>query len=236
MQQLDRVALIVRPKRRFVDWANALPGDSPHITLEEIRAVPTIYLAEHDDEQEPEVGAIVERCGVEIFEDLLFGWEQDESAWPPNRTTHVFRDWFDVELSDLVQDVDDDAPLVSDEPSFTALDAMGQCGWCLRELNEGEEPIPVTMSVTTDDAVHVPPDQTVPWFVPNAQGVALATAPEDGRSPSEGRTTLTFWVCSAECAAGLRTGFDRQIMQTGPTASGAVPSPPPEFRGPLRDV
>ena len=35
--------------------------------------------------------------------------------WPTNPTAHLFRDWFDVELIDLVIDADDDLPIYDDE-------------------------------------------------------------------------------------------------------------------------
>lgn len=220
MQLLDRVALIVRVKRRFVEWANALPGEHASVTLDDLRGTPLIYLvaAAYENSKkwpDPDLdpAALIGRHFVQIFADALGGWEEDESLWPPNRTLHVFRDWFDVELCDLVQDLDDDLPLVDETYGFEAHEAMTQCGWCLRELGEDEEPIPVTVPVTTDEPLQIPEDRAVPWFVPNEKGVALATAPEDGRPPSEGRSTLTFWVCSAECAAALKSGIERQVVQ-----------------------
>jgi hypothetical protein len=54
MEPLNRVALIVRPKRRYQEWADSVAtgDDDPIFDLDEARLTPTVYLAaapsEHD--------------------------------------------------------------------------------------------------------------------------------------------------------------------------------------------
>ncbi len=39
MRILNRTALVVRPKRRFVEWVNSLGVDGPPLSLDETRGV-----------------------------------------------------------------------------------------------------------------------------------------------------------------------------------------------------
>jgi hypothetical protein len=83
---LNRAVLIVRPKRPFLDCA---------VRLDDSGLVPEV--------------------SGEQFERELFGWHTDQSAWPKSRTLVIFRQWFEVALDSVVEDlcayeiVDDEA-------------------------------------------------------------------------------------------------------------------------------
>src|SRR5262245_1987899 len=87
-----------------------------------------VYLAATGDET-PEVSEIIDTYYEELFEDSLHGWTDDESLWPPNRTAHVFRDWFHVDCVDGVADADPSEPLTIRELART------RCAACVGELN-----------------------------------------------------------------------------------------------------
>ncbi len=36
---------------------------------------------------------------------MLAGWVTDEALWPRDRTFEMFREWFEVQLSSIVQDL-----------------------------------------------------------------------------------------------------------------------------------
>jgi hypothetical protein len=122
---LDRMALIVRPKRRFVDWVNGLGTATPKLTIEEARTNPTVYLVTGvgDQDGRAPLSDIVDAYADEIFESELEGWSSDESAWPQNRSPHTFRQFFDAEMAEIVEDADEDEPLVADlDPDADDLD------------------------------------------------------------------------------------------------------------------
>jgi len=108
---LNRGVLIVRPKQPYLDWAADLDDSG---VLPSVEDEQTAYLNpgfEDDDEAE----AILKKIYEEIFERELDGWHTDESAWPKNRTFAMFKQWFQIELHSVVEDlcayeiIDDDA-------------------------------------------------------------------------------------------------------------------------------
>ena len=127
MDWLNRIALVVKPRRRFFDWVNALPDAGPRITTEEAASHRTVYLAATGDAM-PSVNELIEIYWEEIFEEALEQWVADESLWPVNRTPHVFRDWFHVESIDGVVDMDPGDPLTIRELART------RCASCDADL------------------------------------------------------------------------------------------------------
>jgi len=128
VELLNRTAVIVTPKRRFLEWINRLPDAGKPLTIEEAASLRMVYLAATGDET-PEVSEIVDIYCEEIFEESLYGWTDDESLWPPNRTAHVFRDWFHVDCIDGVADADPSEPLTIRELART------RCSACEAKLD-----------------------------------------------------------------------------------------------------
>jgi hypothetical protein len=89
---LNRSAIIVRPRKPFLDWAAQL-DDSEMLPNSE--GEQTVYLIPESD-------------GFDIvFESELFAWHTRESDWPQARTFAMFRDWFDIEFHSIVDDLCD---------------------------------------------------------------------------------------------------------------------------------
>ena len=101
---LNRSLLIVRFKQPFLDWAVSLDdsGLVPELGDETAYLVP-----EFDDEKEAE--RILKRVYEEVFERELTSWDTQESRWPKPRTLALFREWFDIQLHSMVEDLGDDA-------------------------------------------------------------------------------------------------------------------------------
>jgi hypothetical protein len=98
---LNRGGMIVRPKQPYLDWAAQLDDSG---LVPDPRGEQTVYLIpqfENDDE----ASAILQDIYAEVFERELDGWHTDESAWPRNRTFAMFKEWFDVELHSVVEDL-----------------------------------------------------------------------------------------------------------------------------------
>ena len=109
---LNRVAVIVKPKKPFFDWLQALP-DPCDVTPEEADDDSTVYLfPEYEDDKERL--KLLKKFYVLIFEQELSGWWIVESDWPNERSYTIFTEWFDVQFHSVVHDLVD-APLFDDD-------------------------------------------------------------------------------------------------------------------------
>lgn len=107
---LNRAALIVRPKKPFLDWAAGLDDSG---LVPDVDGEKTVYLIP-EFESDEEGLRVLKRVYAEIFDRELDGWHTDPSAWPQKRDFKTFQQWFSIELHSVVGDVVDDA-LIDDE-------------------------------------------------------------------------------------------------------------------------
>ena len=106
---LNRSAVAVRPKQPFLDWVNSVEPDSS-VTLDELQK--TLYLVpDYEDPEDAE--KVLKKVCDEIFCRKLAGWYTDEETWPKDCSLKVFKQWFDVEHFDVVEDVGR-APILDD--------------------------------------------------------------------------------------------------------------------------
>jgi hypothetical protein len=98
---LNRGVLIVRPRQPYLDWASQLDDSGLVPDPEDEQTVYLIPEFESDDE----AWEILEDAYAQVFERELEGWHTDESAWPQNRTFAMFKEWFDIELHSVVEDL-----------------------------------------------------------------------------------------------------------------------------------
>jgi hypothetical protein len=110
MDTVNRSAIAVKPKQRFLDWLHAIDPTSVEITLLEVCQDPTIYLIPECGTKEELEDVLRERCEV-IFEEQLDSWWREASAWPQERSYDVFCQWFAYEHSSLLIDLGDQ-PLI----------------------------------------------------------------------------------------------------------------------------
>ncbi len=112
MKLLNRSALSVKPTQAFVDWINSLEptvGDDD-LTLDDVDRESTIYLIPEMDTPEA-LEALVRERYMEILENELRAWEEDERQWPETLDWALFQRFLTVEHSYLAIDLDDEAPL-----------------------------------------------------------------------------------------------------------------------------
>jgi len=109
---LNRSAVVVRPKQPFVAWLKSVEElHLPDVTLAKLGS--TLYLVpDWDDPAEAE--QVLREVYDDIFCRELEAWYTDEDTWPKRRTFKLFKQWFDVEHFDLVQDVGH-GPIENDE-------------------------------------------------------------------------------------------------------------------------
>ena len=103
---LNRSAIIVIPKQPYADWANSLDDDGPRFAISEASDELTVFLGPDLDTVE-EIEGFVTKHFAYFVDHWLFGWSTDEAQWPQRRTRRMFREWFDVRVHTMVEDVVD---------------------------------------------------------------------------------------------------------------------------------
>lgn len=100
---IDRIAIIVKPKKPFFDWLNSVfPEDEPITTKDDNN----VYLLREMVDNEA-VLKWVKKNYDKIFINELNDWYTDEEGWPKNRTYKMFAEWFDIEICSMVLDLED---------------------------------------------------------------------------------------------------------------------------------
>jgi len=102
MEYPDRLALLIRRRQPYIDWANSLDDGGPTYDLKTNR--PTTYLIDEMADTS-DLKKVLRRYWRDIFEEELNSWMRDPDAWPQRRTYSVFLKWFEVELCDMVVDL-----------------------------------------------------------------------------------------------------------------------------------
>jgi hypothetical protein len=88
--------------------------DAPEVTLEEMG--PTLYLVpDYEDPVDAEM--VLKKVCEEIFCRELEAWFTDEECWPRDRGLRRFKEWFEIEHLELVEDVGR-GPIENDEGPF----------------------------------------------------------------------------------------------------------------------
>lgn len=217
MELLNRVALIVRPKRRYAEWTVtvAVGDDDPDFDLDEARLNPSVYLvAARDDEN---LEDLIDDYSAEIFEAELQSWHTDEAGWPVNRSAHVFRDWFDVTLGPLVHDLDPEEPLDFDtEPAeldreelLAALagdpDAELRCAWCEAAI-DADAPV-ATAFVLGQRTPHETPEAI---DLEVGGRIVPAVVPSDGSEAAERGVAAMIVCCGDDCRHAFEEAWARE--------------------------
>lgn len=109
---LNRSAVVVRARKPFLDWVRAVDDDDgPEVTPDEMG--PTLYLVP-DYEDPADAEKILKKVCEEIFCRELEAWFTDEECWPRDRSLKRFKEWFEIEHLNLVEDVGR-GPIENDE-------------------------------------------------------------------------------------------------------------------------
>ena len=97
---MDQSAIVIRPKQPFIDWVNSTAGP----TYEECGEDFNVYLVS-GFEDEGDENRQLRKHYLEIFENELAAYYQDESRWPKPRDFKTFQAWFSVSFHSLVFDL-----------------------------------------------------------------------------------------------------------------------------------
>ena len=208
MEPLNRFALIVRPKRRYLEWANTLrEKDESPLTLEQLSGFQEVYLLDASD---PDVDRedVIDRYADDIWEQQLSGWTSDEAAWPSNRTPHTLRDWFELLFIEMVFDADPEVDLFEPESDAAAVEAESRiCQWC-QTVVEDDEPV-LSLSFTLPEvAKESTADPLVPVMIGGKPRIAIRAQP--GSEAARAGHDLIFTFCSETCVNEMRDALRRE--------------------------
>ncbi|OPX56451.1 hypothetical protein SAMN02745127_01948 [Oceanospirillum multiglobuliferum] len=105
MKMLNRSAITVKLTQAFVDWINELDEDSDQLTLAEVNEEATVYLIP-EIEDEDQLNEMLEEFYLNILENELKSWEEDESLWPTTLDMALFQAFLQIDPSVMVFDLD----------------------------------------------------------------------------------------------------------------------------------
>lgn len=111
MEELDRVAAILKPTEIMLNWINKYAESEETYTLDDVATDCTVVLFPAFDHEEDAENYLLEVYD-ELFTTELMSWNDDPNTWPASRNIEMFLTWFDVEFHSLVYDA---APLLSDD-------------------------------------------------------------------------------------------------------------------------
>jgi len=100
MEDVERIAVVISPKKPFKDWVKSVDPVSDDGGLD----ISTVYLIP-PFETEQEINSFLQKRYAQIFENELEAWYVDEDVWPKNRTYKMFKEWLDVKIHDMVFDL-----------------------------------------------------------------------------------------------------------------------------------
>ncbi len=103
MQEIERVAAILKPSETMLEWVNAQAEDNEQVTLDDIQTDCTVILLPTFEEEE-DAEDYLNEIYDELFVTELSAWNDDESTWPTDRSLDTFLEWFDIEFHSVVYD------------------------------------------------------------------------------------------------------------------------------------
>jgi len=109
MRVVNRTAVTITGAQPYLDWTASTLADDHQgaLTVVRARTYGTAYLLP-EVELEEDLQEWVEDNVVWLFEFQLAAWTEDESTWPATRNLRTFREWFRVDVHNVVVDMGDD--------------------------------------------------------------------------------------------------------------------------------
>ncbi len=111
MELLNRSVVIVKPLRPYLEWAKDDDDEGlAELVFENLRNEPHVFLLPEYEDPTAQKEVLAESWPA-LFEAMLEGWLTDEAYGPKNRTLGMFREWFEIQMCSMVQNLDSDTPL-----------------------------------------------------------------------------------------------------------------------------
>ena len=109
MRVVNRIAVTITGAKAYMDWTCQHDADPAKGTLTVARVKPygTAFLLP-EFELEEDVQEWVEENASWLFDFQLEAWTGDQSVWPGTRDLKTFREWFRIDIHNMVVDMGDD--------------------------------------------------------------------------------------------------------------------------------
>ena len=110
MRVINRTAVTIVGAQPYLDWTRQKDADVNRgmLTVARAKTFGSAFLLP-ELELEEDVQEWVEENATWLFEFQLAAWTEDESSWPVTRDLKTFRQWFRIDVHNVVVDVADDA-------------------------------------------------------------------------------------------------------------------------------
>jgi len=95
---VDRYAIILKPQQPFIDWYTNL--DPEEDFDEDIHKIKTYLI----DEEIDDVEKWLKKRFDKFFKFELGAWNYNKKDWPKKRSYKMFKQWFRVEISEMIYD------------------------------------------------------------------------------------------------------------------------------------
>jgi hypothetical protein len=109
MRIVNRTAVTIVGAEPYLEWTRTRDADFNRgtLTVARTKSYGSAFLLP-EAELEEELQEWVEENYSWIFEFQLSAWTEDETAWPPSRDLKMFKEWFRLDIHNIVVDVADD--------------------------------------------------------------------------------------------------------------------------------
>ena len=183
MEMINRIAVVLTPRRRFFDWLNAMPDTETKLSYETRKEHRSVYLVAGEEDSTAE--DLIVSNWEDLFTSELASWYPDSDEWPSNRTVHTFQDWFEVDVIDTVNDLDPEEPFTAAEQART------RCASCGAPLDETQVAVGLRQN-----------EELVRWTADEMQEWAERDPEEDDPDDAT-RVLVALRCCSDECAEAV---------------------------------
>lgn len=95
---INRNAIIIKPLQPFIDWHNNL---YPNSKLTEVET--DIYLI---NDKIDDLKSLLKKKYDTFFTMQLYDWHSNKKEWPQRRNYKMFKQWFDVQISTEIYDLE----------------------------------------------------------------------------------------------------------------------------------
>ena len=111
MRVVNRTAITITGAQPYLDWMRQTDADfakgAVTVVVPRAKAYGSAFLLPEFN-QEEDLQEWVEENAAWLFEFQLAAWTEDESVWPATRDLKVFREWFRIDIHNVVVDIPDD--------------------------------------------------------------------------------------------------------------------------------
>jgi hypothetical protein len=103
MFQVDRVAAIIRPTEKMINWLKKQPGYRETAGISPQKDCTVLLIPQFEGPSQ--ATAYIKGLAQAIFEGELASWDIEPHLWPKDRSYTAFTQWFSVEYHSLVYDL-----------------------------------------------------------------------------------------------------------------------------------